>query len=70
MEFDLVLESLLEEAKAKHTKLEAAYVGHPKNGHRCDGCTMWRSPNKCSAVAGNIKPEGYCKWWKKSHRNS
>jgi hypothetical protein len=70
MEFDKTLNSLLEESKPKHSKIEAGYIAHPKNGHRCDGCTMWRPPNKCSAVAGDIKPEGWCKWWKKSHRKS
>lgn len=24
---------------------------------------MWRDPNKCSAVAGNISPDGWCDWW-------
>jgi hypothetical protein len=70
MEFNDTLNSLLEESKQKHSKLEARYVAHPRDGHRCDGCTMWRPPNKCSAVAGDIKPEGWCKWWKKSHRKS
>ena len=56
------------ESKQKHSKEEAGYVGHTVKGQRCDQCTMWRAPNKCSAVAGDIKPEAWCEWWKQSHR--
>jgi len=70
MQFNSIFNLLLEEAKPKHTKIEAGYVAHTVKGQRCDGCTMWRPPNKCSAVSGDIKPEGWCKWWKRSHRNA
>jgi hypothetical protein len=49
--------------ETKGTKAEAGYQPGPKNGQKCINCTMWRDPNKCSAVAGNIKPEGWCKWY-------
>lgn len=58
------------ESKQKHSKEEAGYVAHTVKGQRCDECTMWRAPNKCSAVAGDIKPEAWCKWWKKSKRKN
>ena len=58
----------LAESKQKHSKQEAGYVAHTVKGQRCDQCTMWRAPNKCSAVAGDIKPEAWCEWWKQSHR--
>jgi hypothetical protein len=64
--FDKMFDSLLE--GSLHSKAEANYVDHTVDGKRCDECTMWRAPNKCSAVAGDIKPEGYCDWWKKSKR--
>ena len=51
------------EAAAKGTKAEAGYQPNPKNGQKCINCTMWRDPNKCSAVAGNIDPEGWCDWY-------
>ncbi len=54
------LEDLFEE---KGTKAEAGYQPNPKNGQKCINCTMWRDPNKCSAVAGNISPDGWCKWY-------
>ena len=71
MNFDRLINSLLFEkikTKIKHSKAEAGYVAHTVKGQRCDECTMWRSPNKCSAVAGDIKPNAWCKWWKKSHK--
>lgn len=51
------------EAAAKGTKAEAGYQPNPKNGQKCINCTMWRDPNKCSAVAGNIDPNGWCDWY-------
>jgi len=68
MIFNKLVIRLLEEAKAKASKAKAGYVAHTVKGQRCDACTMWRPPNKCSAVAGVIKPNAWCKWWKKSHR--
>ena len=56
------------ESKAKHSKAEAKYVAHPVKKQKCEQCTMWRPPNKCSAVAGDISPKGWCKWWKLSKR--
>lgn len=52
-----------EEKKA--SKEEAKYQDKPKNGQRCSNCTMWKSPNKCTAVAGNISPNGWCAWYER-----
>jgi len=68
MNFKALFESLLTESR--HSKAKAGYVAHTVKGQRCDQCTMWRPPNKCSAVIGDIKPNAWCKWWKKSHRHS
>ena len=54
------LHDLFEE---KGSKAEAGYQPNPKNGQKCINCTMWRDPNKCSAVAGNIDPNGWCDWY-------
>lgn len=54
------LHDLFEE---KGSKAEAGYQPKPKNGQKCINCTMWRDPNKCSAVAGNIDPNGWCDWY-------
>jgi High potential iron-sulfur protein len=56
----------LEEEKA--SKEEAEYQAHPHEGRKCSACTMWRAPNKCTAVAGDIDPNGWCQWYRKSHR--
>lgn len=52
----------LEESK-KASKEEAGYQDSPKSNEKCINCTMWRDPNKCSAVAGDISPNGWCKWY-------
>lgn len=52
----------IEESK-KSSKEEAGYQDKPKNGEKCINCTMWRDPNKCSAVAGIISPNGWCDWY-------
>ena len=31
-----------------------------KGGAKCAGCTLFKAPNKCSVVPGNIKPTGWC----------
>lgn len=49
--------------EAKGSKQEAGYIPRPNNGQKCINCTMWRDPNKCSAVAGNIDPNGWCEWY-------
>ena len=50
----------------KHSKQEADYQARPHDGQICKLCTMWREPNKCTAVAGSISPRGWCKWYKRS----
>ena len=58
-----------EAASEKSTKAEAKYQAMPRNGQRCDHCTMWRPPHGCSAVAGKIAPNGWCSYYKRSHRS-
>ena len=52
----------------KSSKIEAKYQAHPYGSQKCNVCTMWRPPNKCSSVSGNIDPDGWCVYFKKSHR--
>ncbi len=49
--------------EGKGSKEEAGYIPRPKNGEKCINCTMWRDPNKCTAVAGDISPNGWCEWY-------
>jgi hypothetical protein len=34
-----------------------------KNGHQCDGCNLFITPNACKTVEGVISPTGWCKLW-------
>lgn len=36
-----------------------------KDGHRCDGCSLFQAPNSCQMVDGTISPTGWCKLWVK-----
>lgn len=48
----------------KISKSKAQY--EPKSTHRaerCSGCSMFREPNGCTAVHGEINPKGWCKLW-------
>lgn len=54
--------TFIQESK-KASKEEAGYQDSPKNGEKCINCTMWRDPNKCSAVAGIISSNGWCEWY-------
>ena len=45
------------------TPRDAGYVPYPVAGHRCDGCAMFRPPDHCSLVTGEISPEGSCGYW-------
>lgn len=53
----------------KDTKEEANYQDKPKNGQYCEDCTMWREPNKCTAVEGVISPEGWCSYFEEKEED-
>lgn len=59
--FPFIARAMSEEKKA--SKVEAKYQDKPKGGQKCVNCTMWREPNKCTAVAGTISPNGWCAWY-------
>ena len=48
------------------SKEEADYQNHPRGEKRCELCSMFRAPDKCTLVKGRISPRGYCRWfeWK------
>lgn len=64
--FPFVAHVVSEEKKA--SKEEVNYQNKPKNGQRCSSCTMWKAPNKCTAVAGMISPNGWCSWFEKGNK--
>lgn len=51
--------------RVKNTREESNYSptgGKP--GHHCAVCSMYESPNACSAVAGKIAAWGVCDWYR------
>ena len=46
------------------TKTKAEYVDQAAKAW-CYQCTMFRIPNACTLVQGEIKPHGHCKFWRK-----
>lgn len=44
----------------KMSQADVNYQDRPKAGNKCINCTMWRDPNRCSAVTGKISPNGWC----------
>ena len=44
----------------KFSKEKAKYQPIPKNGQRCQSCTLWQAPTSCQVVEGNVSPAGWC----------
>lgn len=49
---------------AKATKQQAHYRDGTAARH-CGLCTMFRPPRSCTAVAGDISPDGVCDYFKR-----
>lgn len=49
----------------KASKASVRYQTSPRDGHKCEGCSMWRPPASCTAVHGTISPKGWCKLWER-----
>lgn len=47
----------------KISKEKARYQEAPKGTKRCRGCSMFREPNSCTLVSGDISAHGYCIYW-------
>jgi hypothetical protein len=45
------------------TKEEADYTDDGTGDRRCKNCTMYRAPDSCTLVEGDIHPEGFCKYF-------
>ncbi len=52
-------------AKFPQTSPVVVYQPSPKDGHQCDGCTLFQAPDSCQIVDGTISPTGWCKLWAK-----
>lgn len=53
-------------AKAGNMSQKAAsYQATPKDGLRCDGCSLFQAPSSCKLVEGTISPSGWCRFFAK-----
>ena len=43
-------------------KLVALYQDVPNKSRSCAGCTHFMKPNACEIVAGEISPDGWCRF--------
>jgi anaerobic selenocysteine-containing dehydrogenase len=50
-------------AQTKASQQEAKYQPTPKNGLSCRLCALFRPPRACQIVAGDIAPQGWCKFF-------
>ena len=49
---------------ATDNKKQFKYQDKPgPKGQKCAGCKLFRKPNKCTVVTGNISPNGWCIAW-------
>jgi len=56
----------LPESVSRITKVEADYKDVAPRSSKCANCHMFRPPDACSLVKGDIKPGGICKYWEKA----
>jgi hypothetical protein len=47
----------------KTSKALALYQDTPNRGRQCAGCTHFQQPNGCEIVAGDISPNGWCRFY-------
>ena len=50
---------------AKLSKTDADYTTSGTNAEHCGICTMFRRPDECTAVAGTVRPSGWCRLFEK-----
>ena len=50
---------------AKMTQKAAGYQLNPKDDQNCAGCALFKAPNVCPLVDGEISPNGWCRFFAK-----
>lgn len=50
-------------ARGTLSQAMAAYQDHPRDDERCADCTMFRPPDTCSLVHGEIAEDGWCRYF-------
>ena len=41
----------------------AGYQDHPNDGNHCSECRFFQGDHSCKIIAGNISPNGWCKYY-------
>jgi hypothetical protein len=52
-------------AEAKMSTKAAGYQTTPKDGASCSDCALFKAPNSCTLVDGDISPNGWCRFYAK-----
>ncbi len=52
-------------AQAKMEQKAAGYQDTAKDGQQCSTCALFKAPNSCTLVDGNISPNGWCRFYSK-----
>ena len=52
-------------AQAKMSEKAAGYQETPKDGASCASCALFKAPNSCTLVDGEISPNGWCRFYAK-----
>jgi hypothetical protein len=50
-------------AQQKFSKAAAEYQDTPKNRLTCAACSLFRAPQSCAVVEGEISPQGWCRFF-------
>ena len=54
---------------AMASKLPKGAVGYqekPHGGQKCSTCALFQAPHSCKSVAGTIRPNGWCRIYRKA----
>ena len=55
-------------AKKQISKEAAGYIDEARGKRKCEDCSMFADPNKCTLVRGHIEPEGHCSYWEAKNK--
>jgi hypothetical protein len=50
-------------AQQKMSRNDAEYQDKPRSGLSCAACSLFRPPQSCEVVDGDISPNGWCRFF-------
>ena len=50
---------------AKMTQKAAGYQPSPKGDQKCSGCALFKAPDSCTFVDGQVSADGWCRFFAK-----